>query len=257
MLKGKEIENEDELTLSTKHTEEVKAVLGDFLEKDRKHVVSLENVNDEIVLTAHVEQRRKAITTISGNSKVSTVTIYPAAKAISKYNKTNNQLHINCGPNKKLKKYILSTFGKVFFNDNNHFNGTHVSVYKLDAFTNEDFSINLDEDLQEQIVSARITEETIRIPVDDDELILNLKANDVEKALDILSNKQIDLTNQVRDKITLEITVRVSKGDKESKEEKNKKVKVVVSSDNKISFNPEYTSIVNKCLEKWGIKVGE
>lgn len=252
VLKGKVIE--EEVELSKDHSTKVKSVLGDLLEKDRKYVVSLEHVKDEIVMTAHVEQRRKTITTISGESKISSISIYPATKAITKYNTKNNQLYLKCGPNKKLKEYILSTFGSVFFDDNNHFNGSHVSVYKLDPFKNEDFSIRIDEDMKEQVVSARITEETIRIPVEDDELVLNLKANDVEKALNTLSNQQIDLTSQLREKITIEILLRVTN---DNEEEKTKKVKVTVTNDNKISFNPEYTEVVNMCLRKWGIKVGE
>jgi hypothetical protein len=239
----------EEIQFRESHRDEIKQVLESLIEPGRKYIIGVTQLNDEIIMTAHFEMRKKTFTTISSGETIETVVIRPATKAVAKYNTKENCLRVKSGPGTKLKNYIIETFGKVFFKDNSHFKGENYQIYKLDEVRKDDFSLVIDNELEEEIESAVIKEEVIRIPINDDVIKLTIQAADAEKALEYLSNENINLKAQKREQITIEITIKESIN-------KRKKIKVMINDSSKISFDPKYTAIVHKCLTKWGIEIG-
>ncbi|MEC0234969.1 hypothetical protein P4H71_11585 [Paenibacillus kribbensis] len=249
VLSGKEISKP--IDFNSKHKAEVSAVLEELIEKGRKYIINTERVKNEIIMTAHFEQRKRTFTTISQGKRISTITVSPASKAEAKYDIISNRIQLKCGPNRKIKQYILSTFGQVFFKDNTHFSEQGNQVYKLEKIKADSFSINLDEELLEELESASIIEEIVRFPYGNDWATIHLKSRDVESLLTDLSNDKFDLKSMERVEVTLELRL------KRNEDSKSKAVKVTVTSTSKVSYDPQYTPIVNKCLTKWGIQIGE
>lgn len=246
-FRGKQVE--ESVVFEKKHEDEMKVVLENLIEKGRKYIISSTQIQNNIVMTAHFEMRKKTFTTISKGKSIESITITPTTKAVARYNINENKLSVKGGPSTKLKECIIQTFGQVFFKDNSHFTGENYEIYKLDRVTEDDFSLALDEELEEEVISAVIKEETLSVPIGDDVIKLTVAAQDVERALEFLSNENIDLKAQVREQVKIEITLK-------QPEEKTKKIAVTISNNSKINFNPKYTAIVHKCLTKWGIEIG-
>lgn len=244
---GKKVD--EPVVLSEQHKNEMKSVLENLIEKGRKYIISSTQIQSEIIMTAHFEMRKKTFTTISKGEKIESVTITPTTKAIAKYNVKENRLRVKGGPSSKLKDSIIQTFGQVFFKDNSHFTGENYEIYKLDKVTQDDFSLILDEELGEEVLSAVIKEEMLSVPIEDDIIKLTVAAKDVEKALELLSNEKINLKAQAREQVKIEITLK-------QPDDKTKNITVTISNNSKINFNPQYTAIVHKCLTKWGIEIG-
>lgn len=250
-FRGKEIEQPVELT--DEHTTGISTVLHTLIESEepnRIFVVEIEQIKAEIILTAYFQQRTRTFTTISNGKQIRTQSITPATKAQAKYNTKENRIDVKTGNSQKIKKYLLESFGQVFFKDNTHFSGENAQIYNLDNIKSEAFSISLDEELQEDLLSAVIIEETIRIPLEDQEITLTIKGKDTEKALEMLSTEMINLKAHPRDSVTIELTLKPAKDT-----DKPKKVKVSVSSNSKISYDIRYMELVHKCLTKWGIQL--
>ncbi|TDK61740.1 hypothetical protein E2K98_12690 [Bacillus salipaludis] len=240
---------DEEVNLKKEHRTEIKSVLEDLIEKGRKCIISTTQIQNEIIMSAHFESRKKTFTTISSGEKIETVTITPTVKAVAKYNIKENRLRVKGGPSSKLKDSIIQTFGKVFFGDNSHFTGENYEIYKLDKVKKDDFSLTLDEELEEEVISAVIKEEILIVPIEDDTIRLTVAGKDVEKALEFLSNDKINLKTQQREQVKIEITLK-------QPNDKTKKIAVTISNNSKINFNPQYSGIVHKCLTKWGIELG-
>ena len=134
--------------------------------------------------------------------------------------------------------------------DNNHFMGDNHEVYKLDSVKEDKFTLELDAELQEEVVSAVIKEEVINVAIENDNVLLTVQGNDVEKALEYLSNENINLKEQPRKQVKIELVLKQS-------DDKTKRIMVTVSDNSKINFNPQYKKIVHKCLTKWGIEIGK
>lgn len=233
-----------------RHKTEITQALDGLIETGRKYVINVDKVKDDIIMTAHFENRKKTFTTISKGNSISTVTVIPASKVEAKYDVKANKIQLKYGSNKKVKDYILSSLGQVLFKDNMHFSEQDKRVYKLGSVKQENFAMELDDDLKTEIESAIIVEETIRIPQGDSFAILTLKSRDVELLLGELSNDRYDLKKMERVELTLEMRLVMQS------EAKPKTVRVTVSDTSKVSFDPKYTELVNKCLTKWGIYVG-
>jgi hypothetical protein len=246
-FRGKPVE--EPVAFQRQHEDEMKNVIDDLIEKGRKYIISSTQIQDNIVMTAHFETRKRNFTTISQGKSIETVTITPTTKAVAKYNIKENKLSVKGGPSTKLKDCIIQTFGQVFFKDNSHFTGENFEIYKLERVTNSDFSLALDEELQGEVISAVIKEEMLNVPIDGDEIKLTVAAKDVERALEFLSNENIDLKSQVREQVKIEITLKLP-------EDRTKKITVTITNNSKINFNPQYSAIVHKCLTKWGIEIG-
>lgn len=265
VLKGKE--TDIKIQLKNAHTQQIKDVLQTYLEANRNYIVNLQQVGSDIILTAHIEQRRKTITTISSGSKISDLTFTPAAKLEAKYNTTSNKIHLKCGNQKKLKECIVQTLGQVLFNDNNHFSDKKNKSYSLDTLITDDYELNIDDELQQNVVSASIIEQTLVIPNNDEQVVLTVKSKDTDQFLSLLSNGKIDLKKQKRTSVTIEIILKEKNQqkvkDKKIKSEQEveagfieKSIRVIVSDDSRINFNPKYYQIVQICLMKWGIQLG-
>ncbi|BCC48806.1 TPA: hypothetical protein QCY18_003616 [Bacillus cereus] len=244
---GKEIEKT--IHLEEKHRVELESVLEDLVEKGRKYIINTTQINDEIIMSAHFEMRKRTFTTISNGDKVESITITPSTEAVARYDIFKNRLRVK-GRSPKLKKHITEAFGKVFFMDNNHFMGDNHEVYKLDSVKEDKFTLELDAELQEEVVSAVIKEEVINVAIENDNVLLTVQGNDVEKALEYLSNENINLKEQPRKQVKIELVLKQS-------DDKTKRIMVTVSDNSKINFNPQYKKIVHKCLTKWGIEIGK
>lgn len=249
VLGGKDIT--EPINFEDKQKDEMKAALGGLVEKGRNYIVNVEKVKNNIIMTAHFDNRKKTFTTISNDNEISTITVIPASKVEAKYEVNSNNIQLKCGPNKKIKDLVLSAFGQVLFKDNTHFSVSARRVYKLEKVKNQDFSMELDDILKAELESATIIEETIRIPQGDSYATISLKSKDVESLLSELSTDKYDLKKMERSEVTIEMRL-VANG-----EAKPKTVKVTISDSNKVSYDPKYTELVNKCLTKWGIYVGK
>jgi hypothetical protein len=258
VLKGKEIE--EEIELKEEHNTEIKEVMKSYLEEKRNYIVNLEQVGVEVILTAHIEQRRKTITTISDGSTITDITLTPATKVVAKYDTKTNKIHVKGGNQKKLKDCILQTLGQVLFRDNGHFSAEQNKSYSLDLLISEDYEMSIDEELQEEVESARIIEQTLLVPFNDESVIMTVKSKDTDQFLSFLSKSDLDLSKQQRKSVTIEIVLKKAESETETADETvvslPKTVRVTVSDDSRISFNPKYSDIVTSCLSKWGIQLG-
>ncbi|NUU61094.1 hypothetical protein [Paenibacillus agri] len=250
VLAGKKVD--EPIVFNKKHKQEINDVMGGLIEKGRNYIINTEVVKDEIIMTAHFEQRKKTFTTIGKGKTISSVTVVPTAKAVAKYEIKTNRIQLKCGKNKKIKDSIINAFGVVFFKDINHFSDSDQQrVYNLMQVKREGFEVVLNEELAQEIETAFIVEETLKIPVDNSWAIMTLKSMDVEKLLKELSNNKYDLSSMERTELTIEIKLKPKLDD-----EKAKSIKVTVSNDSKINCDPKYISVINKCLSAWGIHVG-
>lgn len=234
-----------------KDKKNIEKVMGSLVEAGRNYIINLEEVNDEIIMTAHFETRTRTFTTIKSGKKIETINVKPTTKASAKYNVKENRISLRYGTSTKIRNAMLESFGQVFFKDNNHFKGDSYQIYKLDDVKNEDFSITVSEELKETVLSANIIEETLKFNLKDTEVVLVVKSNDVEETLELLSNEHVQLKAQSRESVVLQLKIK-----EDVKEEKIKTLKVKISSNSKINFDPRYTEIVHKCLQSWGIEIG-
>lgn len=249
VLRGKETERIVRLQEEDKRN--VEKVMEKLIEKGRNYIINLEQVNDDILMTAHFETRTRTFTTIKSGKKIETINVKPTTKASAKYDVANNRISLRYGTSTKIRNAMLETFGKVFFKDNNHFKGESYHIYKLEDVKNPDFSLVINEELQETVLSATIIEETLKFNLKDNEVVLVVKSKNAEEALELLSNEHVQLKAQPRESVVIQLKIREDK-----KEDKTKTLKVTISNNSKINFDPRYTEIIHKCLQSWGIEVG-
>ncbi|BBI31145.1 hypothetical protein [Cohnella abietis] len=250
VLAGKVISNQ--ITFIEEHKQEISEVIAGLIEKGRNYIINTELVKNDIIMTAHFEQRKKTFTTISKGKQISSVTVIPTTKAVAKYNIESNRIQLKCGRNKRIRESIINTFGVVFFKDNTHFSDEEQQrVYRLDKVKDAEFDVSIDDELAVELESAQVVEETLRVPFDDGWAVLTLKSKDVEFLLKELSNEKYDLKSMERIEVTIELKLKPKK-----EGEKSKLIKVTISDTSKIDCDPQYTKLINKCLFKWGIHIG-
>lgn len=240
---------QEEIKLSAKHKLSIVQSLKQLIEEEepgRNYTVQLEQIKDEVLLNAYFEDRTKTFNTIKGK-KIETIKVTPASKARAKYNIRDNRLSLKYGSSKKIRRYLIESFGATFFNDNNHFNDPeHQVVYSPRVFESENFEMKIDEG-EEELINVTVVEESIKVQLDNQEINLIVKGNDIETVLDSIIREEINLKAQPRLYVILSLTLKVN--------EKEKNVRVKVSDNNKISYDPRYSEIVSKYLRKWGVEV--
>ena len=250
VLAGKAISNQ--VIFIEEHKQEISDVMAGLIEKGRNYIINTELVKNDIIMTAHFEQRKKTFTTISKGKQISSVTVIPTTKAVAKYNIESNKIQLKCGRNKRIREKIINAFGVVFFKDNTHFSDEEQQrVYRLDKVKDIKFDVSIDDELALELESAQIVEETLKVPFDDGWAVLTLKSKDVEFLIKELSNEKYDLKSMERMEITIELKLKPKK-----EGEKSKAIKVTISDTSKIDCDPQYLTLINKCLFKWGIHIG-
>ncbi|ABS21096.1 hypothetical protein ACQVUL_04635 [Bacillus cytotoxicus] len=249
VLRGKMIEKTLEFDEQDKR--DIETAMGNLVEAGRNYIINLEKVNDDIIMTAHFETRTRTFTTIKSGKTIATINVKPTTRASAKYNIKENRISLRYGTSNKIRNAMLESFGQVFFKDNNHFKGDSYQIYKLDDVKNDDFSIRIDEELQDKVLSANIIEETLKFNLEDNEVVLVVKSKDVEETLELLSNEHVQLKAQPRESVVIQIKIKDGE-----QQDKIKTLKVKISSNSKIHFDPRYTEIVHKCLQNWGIEIG-
>lgn len=249
VLRGKSTEKA--VGFEERDIKNIETAMGNLVEKGRNYIINLERVNDDILMTAHFETRTRTFTTIKSGKKIETINVKPTTKASAKYNIKENRISLRYGTSTKIRNAMLESFGQVFFKDNNHFKGESYQIYKLEDVKKPDFSLVINEELQETVLSATIIEETLKFNLKDNEVVLVVKSKDAEEALEFLSNEHVQLKSQPRESVVIQLTIKEDK-----KEDKTKTLKVTISNNSKINFDPRYTEIVHKCLQSWGIEVG-
>ncbi|BFJ02222.1 MAG: hypothetical protein PME_46570 [Priestia megaterium] len=247
MLGGKP--TEQKINLTAAHKLSIVKSLKQLIEEEepgRNYNVQLEQIEHEVLLNAYFEDRTKTFNTINGK-KIETVKITPASKAQAKYNLKENRLSLKYGTSKKIRRYLIESFGETFFNDNNHFDDPeHKVVYSPKVFESGTLNLSIDED-EDELLDVKIIEESIKIQLEEQEVNLIIKGNDTESVLEKLIRKEIDLRTQSRLYVILALTVKVG--------EKERKVRIKVSDNNKISYDPRFSEVVSKYLRKWGVEV--
>gem|GEM_PF-3541350 len=217
-------------------------------EPGRKCVVNVKQAQQEVLLAAYIQQRRKEFYTIGAGDRVAVEVVTPAARTAATYDISKNRLRVKAGPSKRLLRYISEAFGKALYGDNSFFSDPEQPViYNLAPLREPAFRIELDEALP-QVTSARVTEETLRFMVGEQQVIVTYQADDVEAILPALSNEQMDLTVQERVSATIELQV--------VEGERTKIVPIRVIRGNKIEFDPRYAEVVHHLLQKWGLEFG-
>lgn len=248
---GKSLEDPISLTENIKKgiSESIQSLIEEQ-EPGRKYTVQSDQVKDNILITAYFDERSRTYNQISSKGgEIEKFTITPALKTKARYNTVENRLYLKCGSSQKVQNYLLGSFGNAFFSDNNHFQNSK-EVYKLEKVTNEDFSLELEDEQLKDVESAKVIEETITVELTNQTILLTIKGDDAEDALEQLSNEAaIDLKTQARKSITIQLVIKID-------ETKTKKVNIKITDSHKIQYDPRYAEIVHNCLVKWGIEVG-
>jgi hypothetical protein len=208
---GKALEDPISLTENIKKgiSEGIQSLIEEQ-EPGRRYTVQSDQVADNILITAYFDERSRTYNQISSKGgKIEKFTITPALKTKARYNTTENRLYLKCGSSQKVQNYLLGSFGNAFFADNNHFQNSK-EVYNLDKVTNEDFSLDIEDEQLKDIISAKIIEETLSVELANQTILLTIKGDDAEDALEQLSNEAaINLKTQARKSITMQLFIKI------------------------------------------------
>lgn len=226
--------------------------LKDYIAEEdssRKSVVSVRQVEKEIVMNAYIEENIKKTFAIE-SEEVVIHTYKPASKNVAIYDIENNKIKIHCRSNSdKLKKSLAGCFGSAIFDNNDFFytGDEAASAYDLKVIENrEDGFLCFSDSDSQNLKEVNIVEETLEFEFDGDLVLVTYCADDVEAMLPKLSNDMIDLTKAKRKSIKIKFNMDI--------DGRKKDVTVFINGKSKIKYDEKYREVIHFYLKKWGIE---
>jgi hypothetical protein len=234
--------------------ETLQSTLRTLLDEDmkgQKCIVKVRLVEHQVVMIAYIEDQQRRFFQAGDGDRIEITVVKPLSRTTAIYDVKSNRLRIRVGNRKRLKNRIAQSFGRAFFKNNDHFVEGERSIYHLQPLEQGPQALILLPSEFPEILGVRVVEETVSFSVGEYALVATFKGKNVEAALPLLSNDQVDMAKVERLSVTFEFEVQAPEGTPPGRKPVPR---VTVTRGNRISHDPRYHDLIHAFLRCWGME---